>query len=280
MLPSEEIRDWVEELHEPSVVPLEQFTSLISWLKNLHHFPSVRLVIGCSGTGKTIAISYYQKSVEKRSRNFTKPTLLIKPPLQCEIRAFYLSLIKTLYSPTFGRISTYELRQNSWYYLKHYQVSQLIIDDADRLKSATFTEITDIVDRLKISVILVGGKLLLKKIAKNERIERRIHSTFYMNPLTCDQFAQAVFMLTKSIFRCEMDMSDMNFLSNLYSYCQGSIKILDETFRQIALTHLQNGLSKFSPELIKETFFSLRPSPTPYYPESIKKQKMSAKLDR
>jgi DNA transposition AAA+ family ATPase len=257
MVLSAEITEWIEELQDPIIIPLEQVESLCSWLQTRRSFSQPGIVIGPSGTGKTLAIFYYLDTSQSHSYSASKSIVLLKSPSGCDIRAFYLSLIETLYRPVFERKSTYQLRSDAWGFLRTYHVNQLIIDDADRLKPSTFPDLRDISDRLNISVILVANQSLEKKIAKDECMKTRFRSSFQMNPLTQDQFVKALFMLAQSIFRCELNMSDKEFLFALRSHCQFSIKILDETLRYIALYHLQNGCTSFSTKLVKETFFSL-----------------------
>jgi DNA transposition AAA+ family ATPase len=78
------------------------------------------------------------------------------------------------YRVTNGTIA--DLRERVYRLLQACQVEMIILDEAHRLRPKTFSEIRDVFDLLKISLVLVGTDRLDAVVRRDEQVHHRFMS--------------------------------------------------------------------------------------------------------
>ena len=138
--------------------------------------------------------------------------------------------------------------------LKGCQVEMLIIDEADRLKPETFSEVRDISDKLEIAVVLVGTDRLNAVIKKDEQVYNRFRANRRFGILEGEDFKKTVAIWEQKVLKLPVasNLTNTTTLKLLKDSTEGYIGRLDEILREAAIASLSRGYKKVEKSVLEE----------------------------
>lgn len=138
--------------------------------------------------------------------------------------------------------------------LKDCQVETLIVDEANRLKPETLTDVRDIGDKLEISVVLVGTDRLKTLLKSSEEVYGRFRSHRRFTILEGKEFTKTVAIWEEKVLRLPIasNLTTKESLNTLFEATGGYIGRLDEVLREPAIASLSQGHKKVDREILKE----------------------------
>ena len=257
---------WVQteiaRLNKKEAVGLEHIKELHDWLNGKRKSRRSGRIVGESRTGKTIACMAYvkrdqekNKSQEKQTKNQIpiEPVIMIMPSQKCGVKDFFREIIECLeFRAVKGSIS--EFRGRAMDILKACQVEMLIIDEADRLKPETFSEVRDIYDKLEIAVVLVGTDRLDAVIKRDEQVYNRFRANRRFGKLAGEDFKKTVAIWEQKILKLPVasNLTNKTMLKILIKATEGYIGRLDEILREAAIVSLSRGYKKVEKSVLEE----------------------------
>ena len=130
----------------------------------------------------------------------------------------------------------------------------LIIDEADRLKPETFSEVRDIYDKLEIAVVLVGTDRLNAVIERDEQVKNRFRANRRFGKLAGINFKKTVAIWDEKILKLHVasNLTNKTTREILLTATEGYIGRLDEILREAAIASLSQGYKKVDRTILKE----------------------------
>ncbi|WP_242054942.1 TniB family NTP-binding protein [Nostoc flagelliforme] len=228
---------------------MEQVKILNNWLEGKRQARQSGRVVGESRTGKTMGCNAYRLR-HRPKQEVGKPPLvpvafLEDIPSDCTAKGLFNEILKHLkYQMSKGTVA--EIRERTFRVLKGCGVEMLIIDEADRLKPKTFTEVRDIFDKLEIAVILVGTDRLDAVIKRDEQVYNRFRSCHRFGKLSGEEFKRTVEIWEKMILQLPVasNLSAKTMLKTLGEATGGYMGLIDTILRESAIRALKKGLQK------------------------------------
>ena len=129
----------------------------------------------------------------------------------------------------------------------------LIVDEADRLKTAGLEQLRDYHDRLGIGLILIGMPGLERRLARYPQLYSRIGFAHEYRPLSTDELA---FVLTHHwrvlglTFSAD-DFTDTEALATVGRVTNGNFRLVERLFAQIARILEINNLRSITREVVE-----------------------------
>jgi DNA transposition AAA+ family ATPase len=177
-----ETQEAIARLQRQCFVELATVQQFHAWLDDKRQCRQACRVIGDSRTGKTIACDAYRLKYARQTTSGDAPIVPViywHATTETGQRELFVGLLEHLkYRITNGTIS--DLRERVYRLLRTCQVEMIILDEAHRFRSKTFSEIRDIFDLLGISVVLVGTDRLDVVVRRDEQVHNRF--------MTCHRF--------------------------------------------------------------------------------------------
>lgn len=175
------------------------------------------------------------------------------PPQKCGAKELFREIIECLkFRAVKGTIS--EFRSRAIDVLQGCQVEMLIIDEADRLKPETFSEVRDIYDKLEIAVVLVGTDRLDAVIKRDEQVHNRFRANRRFGKLAGRDFNKTVVIWEEKILKLPVasNLTNQTTQKILLTATEGYIGRLDEILREAAIASLSQGHKKVDRKILKE----------------------------
>ena len=198
---------WVEQeiarLNKKSTVALEHIKELHNWLDGKRKSRRSCLLLGESRTGKTVACEAYalrNPPLQDGQQIPIVPVVYMMPPPKCGIKDFYKEIMHSLkYRAVKGLIS--DVRDRGMEVLKNCKVEMLIVDEANRFKPETLTDVRDIGDKLQISVVLVGTDRIKTLLNKRDEVRGRFRSHRRFTILEGKEFKKTVAIWEEKVLK-------------------------------------------------------------------------------
>lgn len=258
--------EWVQKeiarLNRKSTVALEHIKELHDWLDGKRKSRRSCRIVGESRTGKTVACEAYvmrnrlnKEPQERQTKNQIPIESVIKimPPQKCGAKELFREIIEYLkFRAVKGTIA--EFRSRTMDVLRGCQVEMLIIDEADRLKPETFSEVRDIYDKLEIAVVLVGTDRLDAVIKRDEQVYNRFRANRRFGKLAGIEFKKTVAIWEEKILKLPVasNLTNKTTQKILLTATEGYIGRLDEILREAAIASLSRGYKKIDKSVLEE----------------------------
>lgn len=252
----------IARLQGRQVVELEQVRALHAWLEDKRLSRQACRVVGESRTGKSVACEAYclrHKPVQKPGEPPVVPVIYIVPPEECGPKELFSGVLNFL-RYQMGRGTVGEVRERTHRLLVACGVEMLIIDEAQRLRPKTFSDVRDLFDRLEIAVVLVGTDRLDAVIRRDEQVLGRFLACHRFRPL-----ASAQLVTTTAIWEAQvLKMPQASGLALppvqrlLGAVSGGYIGRLDQLLRGAAIRSLSRGLGRIELSTLEEVASELQ----------------------
>ena len=246
----------IDRLNKKSTVALEHIKELHDWLDGKRKSRRSCHLLGESRTGKTVACEAYglrNPPIQDGQKIPVIPVVYIMPPPKCGIKGFYKEIMYSLkYRAVKGLID--DVRDRGMEVLRSCKVEMLIVDEANRLKPETLTDVRDIGDKLQISVVLVGTDRLKALLTSSEEVYGRFRSHRRFNILEGKEFTKTVAIWEEKVLKLPVasNLTTKESLTILLEATEGYIGRLDEILRESAIASLSQGHKKVDPKILKE----------------------------
>lgn len=253
---AEWVKNKIARLNKKSTVALEQIKELHDWLDGKRKSRRSCCFYGKSRTGKTVACKSYElrnPPIKDGQKTPIFPVVYIMPPPKCGIKSLYQEIMDSLkYRAVKGLID--EVRKRGMEVLKGCQVETLIIDEANRLKPDTLTDVRDIGDKLEISVVLVGTDRLKTLLKSSEEVYGRFRAHRRFTVLEGKEFTKTVAIWEERVLNLPVasNLTTKESLKTLLEATEGYIGRLDELLREAAIASLSQGHKKVDHQILKE----------------------------
>ncbi len=257
---SEPDNQWIQteiaRLNKKGIVPLEHIKELHNWFDEKRKSRQSCRLTGESRTGKTIASESYafrNKPKQEGRQTPIVPVVYIMPPQKCGSKELFKEIIECLkYRAVRGTVA--DFRGRAFEVLKGCEVEMLIIDEADRLKPETFSDVRDIYDKIRISVVLVGTDRLDTAIKRDEQVYNRFRPHRRFDKLRGEEFKKTVEIWEKSVLKLPLpsNLTSTDMQKILLKATEGYIGRLDEILREAAIKSLTRGFKKIEKSILQE----------------------------
>jgi len=245
---SETLESELRRLQKYCIVELEQVQRLHEWLDGKRLARSACRLVGESRTGKTVACYAYHLKyppILVWGRPPVVPVVYWHSPEDCGAREFLGGILDMLkYQLSRGTIS--EMRSRVYQVLKACQVEMLMIDEAHRLRSKTFSEVRDIFDKLGIAVVLVGTDRLEAATRRDEQVYNCFVACHRLQRLNAAQLVEVTAIWEMHVLKLpeSSKLTSVKIQRLLGEATRGYIGLLDTILREAAMQALQRGKSR------------------------------------
>ncbi len=236
------VKNEIARLNKKSIVALEHIEELHDWLDGKRKSRRSCHLLGESRTGKTVACKSYElrnPPIKDGQKIPIFPVVYIMPPPKCGVKNFYNEILHAVkYQAEKGLIS--QVRNRGMEVLKSCQIETLIVDEANRLKPETLTDVRDIRDKLEISVVLVGIDSLKALLKTSDEVYGRFRSHRRFTTLAGKEFTKTVAIWEEKVLKLPVasNLTTKESLKILVEETQGYIGRLDEVLREAAIASL------------------------------------------
>jgi DNA transposition AAA+ family ATPase len=188
------VQEAIDRLNRNGYVELPHVQIAHDWLDRQRQSRQSGRVVGESQTGKTMTCDAYvlkNKPQQVAGKPPTVPVIYVRVPEDCGVKELFEVILRYFnYQVVKGTAA--ELQSYMLQVLKVCQVEMLMIDEVDRFKPETLTQVRGIVDILQISVILVGTDLLDEAIMSDKQVYNRFRACYRFGKLSEDDFVRTV----------------------------------------------------------------------------------------
>ena len=149
-------------------------------------YPTMGIVTGGAGLGKTIAVDTYLTNLSPRDHTGLPAAVAIKVKPRSTSKALANDIVSALHDIPRGR-NVYEVADEAADAMIRNDLELLIVDEADRLNEDSFDVLRHIHDKTGCSVVVVGLPSLLRVIDVQEKFASRIALRMQFEPSTLDE---------------------------------------------------------------------------------------------
>src|SRR5207249_11817516 len=153
-----------------------------------------------------------------------------------------------------GEQSTaWELELATWYgdpdtVVARQSPDLLVVDEADRLKTASLEQLRDFYDRRHVGVVLIGMPGLQKRLARYAQLYSRVGFVHQFQPLSGREFQNVVeHELVQLKLDSAMDTAVLNAIARVTG---GNFRLIQRLFAQIDRVLAINGLATVTTDVV------------------------------
>jgi hypothetical protein len=223
-------------------------------------YPTMGLVTGPAGIGKTIAIQAYLESLRPLAHTGLRPTIQIEVPTGCPATGFSSTIVTALQ----GRLHGGRIPQTAFSATEailRNDLDCLVVDEANRLDTDTFDMLRYLFDRTGCPVVLVGLPRIESVINRYEKFRSRIGLRMTFCPLNKEEIFGV--LLPNLIFgRWEFDPEDEKHLEMgefIYGVAEWSLRTIRELLQTADQVAEKRGKPRITLDHLKEADELMRP---------------------
>jgi DNA transposition AAA+ family ATPase len=135
----------------------------------------------------------------------------------------------------------------------------VIVDEADRLKTAGLEQLRDMYDRRRIGLVLIGMPGLQKRLARYAQLYSRVGFVHQFLPLGGAELRNVIRVQSQQLgLGLELhDGDDASILSSIVRITGGNFRLVERLFAQIQRVAQINDVTTLTPELVEAAQESL-----------------------
>lgn len=252
-------------------------------------YPTMGVVTGQAGLGKTISIQHYLNSEKPRVHTGLPASVRIKVKPRSTSKALAYDIVVGLRDHPRGR-NVYEVADEAAAAMARNDLKLLIVDEADRLNEESFEVLRHIFDRTGCSIVVVGLPTILKVIDTQEKFASRIGLRMTFEPPTWEEFSTLI--LPQLVFpHWKFDPNDQNDLAlgeyiweivnpsfrKLRNLLQAASQVADHTDEDWITRELIDYAFEFTANTADMKRMKGTPKPATGSPEEVSERRHNAK---
>lgn len=145
--------------------------------------PTMGVISGVAGVGKTIAAQYYLDSLPPHAQTALPTAIKVKVMPRSTPKALAQTILDSLLEKPEGR-NIYEIADKAAVAIERNYIKLLVVDEADRLNEDSFDVLRHLFDKTGCRIVLVGLPNILSVIDKYEKFSSRVGLRMPFVPLT------------------------------------------------------------------------------------------------
>jgi len=153
--------------------------------------PTMGVIMGLAGVGKTIAIQHYLDSLTLHAQTALPPAIKIKVMPRSTPRALTKTILDSLLEKARGR-NIYEMADEVAAALERNYIRLLAVDEADRLNEDSFEVLRHLFDKTGCRIVLVGLPNILSVIERHEKFSSRVGLRMSFVPLDLEEVLDTI----------------------------------------------------------------------------------------
>jgi DNA transposition AAA+ family ATPase len=159
--------------------------------------PTMGVITGLAGVGKTIATQYYLDSLAPHPQTALPPAIKIKVMPRSTPRALAKTILDSLLEKSRGS-NIYEMADEVAAAISRNCLHLLVVDEADRLNEDSFEVLRHLFDKTGCRIVLVGLPNILSVIERHQKFSSRVGLRMSFTPLALEEVLDLV--LPKLVF--------------------------------------------------------------------------------
>jgi DNA transposition AAA+ family ATPase len=153
--------------------------------------PTMGVITGRAGVGKTIASQHYLDSLAPQVQTALPTAIKIKVMPRSTPRAMAKTILDSLLEKSRGR-NIYEMADEVATAIERNALHLLIVDEADRLNEDSFDVLRHLFDKTGCRIVLVGLPNILSVIERHEKFSSRVGLRMSFTPLQVEEVLDLV----------------------------------------------------------------------------------------
>lgn len=218
-------------------------------------YPSIGLISGPAGIGKTIAKNYFKETRERRSRTGLPLGISLTVKTRTTGRALANDVITVLGETPRGR-NAYELVDQVCEAIVRNALEFMLLDEADRLNEESFDVMRQMFDATGCPPIIIGLPTIENIIDRYEKFSSRVGPRFHFEPLPKKEILEVV--LPQLVFpHWDFDLQkeeDQQMGEVIYKMCGPSLRKLRNLLQDASLLAEKDSRPRIDLAILKSVF--------------------------
>lgn len=258
-------------MSEPIFIETQEHRRFVEFCEACRQYRYIGLCYGAPGVGKTVSAETH--SAWKQLQPLADLTRTVMPTTMeafAHHALFYTVPVTVSAGQLARQISTQRAELNyvlvstrmapptkeQWQYSEHDLVELIIIDEADRLGSATLEQVRDIYDRSQLGVVLIGMPGIERRLARYPQLYSRIGFVHHFRPLTAIEMRQVVPRLWQEMHHNNEALAD-DVLLTIMRITGGNFRLIQRLLSQLERIMMINQLPVATKEAVETARVSL-----------------------
>jgi len=161
--------------------------------------PTMGVITGLAGVGKTIATQYYLDSLAPHAQTALPTAIKVKVMPRSTPRALAKTILDSLLEKSRGS-NIYEIADEAAEAIESNYISLLVVDEADRLNEDSFEVLRHLFDKTGCRIVLVGLPNILSVIERHQKFSSRVGLRMPFVPLELKEVLEVI--LPQLVFPC------------------------------------------------------------------------------
>jgi DNA transposition AAA+ family ATPase len=161
--------------------------------------PTMGVITGLAGVGKTIATQYYLDSLAPHAQTALPTAIKVKVMPRSTPRALAKTILDSLLEKSRGS-NIYEIADEAAEAIERNYISLLVVDEADRLNEDSFEVLRHLFDKTGCRIVLVGLPNILSVIERHQKFSSRVGLRMPFVPLELKEVLEVI--LPQLVFPC------------------------------------------------------------------------------
>jgi len=217
--------------------------------------PTMGVITGPAGIGKTIATQDYLDSVAPHAHTALPTAIKVKVMPRSTPRALAKTVLDGLLEKPKGN-NIYEMADEAALAIERNEVKLLVVDEADRLNEDSFEVLRHLYDKTGCPIVLVGLPAILRVIEHHEKFSSRVGLRMHFLPLELKEVLTVVLpglVIPRWCYDPEQE-SDCLMGTEIWNKVNPSLRKLTNLLEIASQTARVSGLPRISKETIEEAF--------------------------
>jgi DNA transposition AAA+ family ATPase len=161
--------------------------------------PTMGVITGLAGVGKTIATQYYLDSLAPHAQTALPTAIKVKVMPRSTPRALAKTILDSLLEKSRGS-NIYEIADEAAEAIERNYISLLVVDESDRLNEDSFEVLRHLFDKTGCRIVLVGLPNILSVIERHQKFSSRVGLRMPFVPLELKEVLEVI--LPQLVFTC------------------------------------------------------------------------------
>lgn len=217
--------------------------------------PTMGVITGSAGIGKTIATADYLDSLALHSQMALPLAIKVTVMPRSTPRALAKTILDGLSEKPKGN-NIYEMADEAAAAIERNDLRLIIVDEADRLNEDSFDVLRHLYDKTGCPIVLVGLPNILRVIERHEKFSSRVGLRMHFLPLELDEVLGTVLpglVIARWAYNPERP-GDLQLGTEIWSKVNPSLRKLTSLLELASQTAKINGDATISASTIEEAF--------------------------